>query len=77
MTPASLMVRKSRRIAWQSSIPSKPPATLQAIANLPVASKERMDAVTSDELGTEVLSAIRLMEKDFTEKFEDVLARIS
>lgn len=36
---------------------------------------EKMDAAT-DEPDTEVLNAIRSMRKDFTEKFEDVLAGI-
>lgn len=36
---------------------------------------ENMDAATN-ELGTKVLSAIRSLRKDFTEKFEDVLAGI-
>ena len=49
----------------------------EATASPPAASKQIMDAAASHELGTEVLSAIRSMKKDFTEKFEDVLAGIS
>lgn len=36
-----------------------------------------MEAETADGLGTEVLSALRSMKKDFSDKFEDVLAGIS
>lgn len=73
------MVRRSRR--RQGLTPQNTPATSQtppkATANpaIPALSMENMEAATN-ELGNEVLSAIHSLRKDFSEKFEDVLAGI-
>lgn len=77
------MVGKSQKTTQQNSATSKTPApTSQANASSVAASSgaaskdDKLEAMAGEESST-VLSTIHLMQKDFSKKFEDVLAGIN